>query len=115
MACSALWSPVGSSQSAGEGGGGGRAVSLGSSDRTGKVVEKPAVGSVGGRGQQLVGQFILANLSIALLCWWVTSFILSEVGLSANSGNPHSTRSVMQMGVLCESWQSVKLGEGGKI
>ena len=47
--------PVGSSQSAGEGGGGGRAVSLGS-NRTGKVVEKPAVGSVGVGGHQLVGQ-----------------------------------------------------------
>ena len=46
--------PVGSSQSAGEGGGGGLAAQSGQFEGTGKVVEKPAVGSVGGRGQQLV-------------------------------------------------------------
>ena len=59
--------PVGSSQSAGEGGGGG-GQSVWAVDRTGKVVEKPAVGSVGVRGHQLVGQYrqlIPANLSIA--------------------------------------------------
>ena len=39
-------------------------------------------------------------------------FLLSQFVLSANSGNPDSTRSVMQQRVLCEPWQSVKLGEG---
>ena len=104
--------PVGSSQSAGEGGGGG-GQPVWAVDRTGKVVEKPAVGSVGVRGHQLVGQYrqlIPANLSIA--GEWV--FLLSEIRLSANSGIPDSTRSVMQMRVLCEPWQSLKLGEGAK-
>ena len=58
---------IGSSQSAGEGGGGG-GQPVWAVDRTGKVVEKPAVGSVGVRGHQLVGQYrqlIPANLSIA--------------------------------------------------
>ena len=53
--CSVQCGPaVGSSQSAGEGGGGGLAAQSGQFERTGKVVEKPAVGSGGGGGQQLV-------------------------------------------------------------